>query len=150
MELMSAKFFTTRDTNHNNLHLEETGYTKSHVIDGVTNIATFALFVIGCVGAAGAFPGPKLGWTTLGMASAIYAIHLSGRDMDKAQIAFKGLIATTLVALGIWGGLHHLSGKQVGWGIVVTLLVRWMFLNRDNYMRYKAQENLVQGQATRY
>lgn len=87
-------------------------------------IAGIALFIIGCVGAAGAFPGSAIGWVTVGLAGGRFALQLAMGNFKqrKIDLIVSGLLAAVLVTVGTLGGMGVLSATQVGWGIIGTAL----------------------------
>lgn len=90
----------------------------------IAAVASTALFIIGCVGAAGAFPGSTIGWVTIGLGGGSYALSLSLGNLQKRKfdVITGGLVATALVVVGALGGAGILTAQQVGWGIVGTTL----------------------------
>ncbi len=94
---------------------------KEAILNGIRGVTAVALFVIGCIGAAGVFPGSTIGWTTIGLGGGAFALTLAMRCRK-----FFLIIATTafasFVTLGALGAAGILSGTQIGWGVVGTSL----------------------------
>lgn len=99
---------------------------KCYTFVGLAHIASLALFIIGCIGAAGAFPGSgsTMGWVTVGLALGTFALYLAYGKLKerKHELIVFGLIAAALVTVGALGSASILSTAQVGWGIIGTTL----------------------------
>ena len=88
-------------------------------------ITSISLFIIGCIGAAGAFPGSSIGWVTVGLAGGTFILTNLASNKFKERIfelISSALITAILVTVGVLGGVGILSSTQVGWGIVGTSL----------------------------
>src|ERR1700722_19660073 len=90
------------------------------VTAGLKTIAIFALFVIGCMGAAGTFPGSAIGWITVGISGGgfLLSLGLGKFKKRKFQLIILALITAVMVTVGTLGGTGVLSTAQVGWGII--------------------------------
>lgn len=89
----------------------------------VNGVAMLALFVIGCMGAAGTFPGAAIGWVTVGLGGGAFLFNLASTDdfkRRKLDLIAAAVMAAILVTVGTLGGMGMLSTAQVGWGIVGT------------------------------
>lgn len=88
-------------------------------------IASIALFIIGCVGAAGAFPGPAIGWVAVGVAGGRFILNLTLGNFEKRkfELISEALVAAVILIIGVLGGIGILSVTQAGWGIVGASLV---------------------------
>jgi hypothetical protein len=97
---------------------------RCYATTGGSFIASMALFIIGCVGAAGAFPGSAIGWTTVGLAGGGFALSIAAGNfkLRKFDLIISGLMTAALVTIGAFGGAGILSATQVGWGIIGTSL----------------------------
>jgi hypothetical protein len=93
-------------------------------ISGVAFITSLALFIIGCVGAAGAFPGSTIGWVTVALAGGGFVLNLALGNFKqrKFELILGGLLVAALIPVGVLGGVGILSATQVGWGILGTSL----------------------------
>ena len=90
---------------------------------GASLIST-ALFIIGCMGAAGAFPPASMGWVTIGLAGGSFALYLAAGGLKdrKFEVILMALMTAAIVTVGALGAAGVLSVNQVGWGIVGTNL----------------------------
>lgn len=95
----------------------------------VTNVA---LFIIGCMGFAGALPPSATGWVTLGLASSAFAFNMLSGYLEKPkfmksvttlELIPQGFVTAALLTLGSLGGAGILSATQVGGGVVGTLII---------------------------
>jgi hypothetical protein len=93
---------------------------KCCAIMGLSAITGLTLFIIGCVGAAGAFPGSAIGWVTVGLAGGGFALNLAVGNLEKRKVELivGALVAAVLITVGALGGTGLLSTIQVGWGII--------------------------------
>ncbi len=90
-------------------------FTSASVVTGL------ALFVIGCVAAAGAFPGSAaLGWTAIGLGAGTLALSLAlGKlKLRRCELIGTSLQVVAIVAVGALGVAGVLSATQLGWAIV--------------------------------
>lgn len=90
------------------------------VIQFITGIA---LFIIGCMGAAGAFPG-SIGWAAVGLAAGGFVLNLSlGKfKIRKYDLIADALLTTVILTISALGITGIFSTAQVGWGILGTSL----------------------------
>jgi hypothetical protein len=81
---------------------------------------SLALFIIGCIGAAGAFPGPTMGWVTVGLAGGGFVLQFVPGNLKqrKVDLICGSLGWVAAIAIGTLGGLGILSATQVGWSIL--------------------------------
>lgn len=89
-------------------------------------ISATAVFIIGCIGAAGAFPsGPTMGWTTMGLSGVVLLSFLAIGELQKRkfEVIVVSLLYVTYMVLGVLGGAGVLSATQVGWGVLGTMFV---------------------------
>jgi hypothetical protein len=98
--------------------------TRPCVIQGLSlfsGFASLALFVIGCIGAAGILPSSTMGWSAIGLGGAGFLLHITTEDKWKER-KMTLLIGTAIsllpVVLGALGVTGILSGIQVGWGLI--------------------------------
>lgn len=91
----------------------------------LSSVAGIALFIIGCMGAAGTFPGSSIGWVTVALAGGGFALNLTLGNFKqrKFELIISGLVAATFVTVGVLGGVGTLSTSQVGWAIIGTGLI---------------------------
>lgn len=97
----------------------------------VSACATIAFYVITYMGMMGTFPGSAaLGWTATGFGGAFLAIGLlkysfgpGFEAQKKISLLTTALISTTMIAVGIFGGLGMLSMYQMAVGILVAQVV---------------------------
>ncbi len=92
----------------------------------LSEIAILALFIIGCIGASGAFPGSmSIGWTAVGVGSGLAVLSVCAGNLRgrKLKVLTSALMAATLITVGALGGAGILSATQVSWAIVGTVLV---------------------------
>jgi hypothetical protein len=99
--------------------------TRGLVTQGMSMLSSLALFIIGCIGAAGILPGSTMGWLVIGLGSGSFLLQLAGGRLQERKgallvVAVITLVFIILAALGVAG---ILSGAQVGWGVVGTCLV---------------------------
>jgi hypothetical protein len=95
------------------------------ISQSLQELTLLALFIIGCLGTAGAFPGGSMiGWITVGLAGSFFVFSLAGGNCGKRipDLILHGLIAAALVTVGALGGIGILSTTQVGWGVIGTSL----------------------------
>jgi hypothetical protein len=110
------------------LQLKNYGYECSPKCCAAMSLSVItgaALFIIGCIGAAGAFPGSSIGWVTVGLAGGTFILtNLASNKFKerKFELISSALITAILVTVGVLGGVGILSSTQVGWGIVGTTL----------------------------
>jgi len=97
---------------------------KCCATQGLSTLAGMALFIIGCIGAAGAFPGSSIGWVAVGLGGGGFALSLAAGNLKKRKLDLipAAIIAAIVVTIGALGGAGVLSATQVGWGIVGTTL----------------------------
>lgn len=87
---------------------------------------SFALFVIGCIGASGKFAGGpaglKIGQAAIGLSVVSFALLLSlgNHKKNKWSLIATAISTATFITLGALGASGVLSAKQVGWGILGT------------------------------
>ena len=125
-----------------NEFLKDQGYecgAKCCAIMSLDTIMSSALFIIGCVGAAGAFPGSTIGWVTVGLGGGGFALSLAHGNFKKRKYdvivrAFQTAFLVTVGALG--GGAGILSAIQVGWAIVGSILIIGFVLGCFNQMNF--------------
>lgn len=91
---------------------------------GLSTVMNLALFIIGCVGASGAFPGATIGWVTAGLGTgSLIFDFLSGRCVRRCpSLTLNSILTMVFVIVGVLGGVGILGAKQVGWGIIGTRL----------------------------
>jgi len=89
----------------------------------ITLLTTLALFIIAATAAAGKFPTPKLGWTVIGLGSALLISDLIvASESENKRDAFLALvIGVAYITLGALGGAGIINGRQVGQGILGTM-----------------------------
>ena len=87
-------------------------------------LISVALFIIGCIGAAGAFPPASMGWVTIGLAGGSFALYLAAGNLKdrKFDVIVLALMTAAYVTVGALGAAGILSVTQVGWGIIGTML----------------------------
>lgn len=91
----------------------------------VTALSGVALFVIGCLGAAGILPGSTVGWVAIGLGAGTLILNLAQGKLKDRKItlilaALGAVLPITLGALGVTGVL---SGTQLGYGIIIAPFV---------------------------
>lgn len=106
----------------------------------IVAISSIALFVIGCVAAAGAFPGAQaLSGCTIGLGAAVGATGLVLNCKIIKQIKIPTLIlqilpALSMVVLGSLGLTGILQVQQIGWGILGTVGASLILTIISNYL----------------
>ncbi len=93
---------------------------------GLSEMTILALFIIGCIGASGAFPtSMSIGWTAVGAGAGLAVLSVCARNLGsrKLKVLTSALMAATLITVGALGGVGLLSSAQVGWAVVGTVLV---------------------------
>src|SRR5262249_29484339 len=87
------------------------------------NAILFALFVIGCIGAAGAFPSAALGWTIVGLGVSYMVVKLLGGNCRNRAIdlVIATAITSLLLMFGTLGGVGVLSGTVVGSVLIASM-----------------------------
>ena len=91
----------------------------------VGKVLLVALFVIGCVGAAGAFSGSAMGWTTLGVGLSYLGVKLLGGNLKerKVDLIAAAVMVASLIIFGALGGVGLLTGAQVGYVLIGQMLL---------------------------
>jgi|GEM_PF-3470742 len=86
-------------------------------------IGEVALLIIACLAAAGKFPTPKLGWTVIGLGSALLIPDLIfASQLKNKKVSFWVFAAiAAYITLGALGGIGIISAKQVGHGLLGTI-----------------------------
>lgn len=81
-----------------------------------------ALFIIGCMGASGNFPGGIIGWATLGMSAGYMLIKLGPRELQKRKIDVisSAALATLLVIFGTLSASGVITDIQAGYALIGT------------------------------
>lgn len=104
---------------------------KLYCTKGLSAVTLIALFIIGCTGAAGKIHHFPIGWVATGLGVGGYILHLAYGKLEerKFELITLGCVSSMIVFLGVLGGAKLLSAKQVGWGIVGTLLLTFLFYN---------------------
>lgn len=107
-------------------------------------ISMLAALIIGSVAAAGHFPGSALGWTAVGLGGGVLAGKLleGGFKNEKVLILVVSAMAIALIALGACGHLKLLSVKQVGFGMLGTMLIPLTF--EMGRLSYHARHDRIQ------
>ena len=99
---------------------------RARVTNLLGKILLVALFVIGCVGASGAFGGSAMGWTTLGVGVSYLGVKLIGGNLKerKVDLIAAAIIVASLIIFGTLGGVGLLTAAHVGYALIgITLLV---------------------------
>ncbi|MCH9628200.1 MAG: hypothetical protein S4CHLAM2_18550 [Chlamydiales bacterium] len=92
----------------------------------LSEVAIVALFMIGCIGASGAFPGSmSIGWAAVGGGAGLAVLSVCAGNLRgrKLKVLTSALMAATLITVGALGGAGILSATQVGWALIGTVLV---------------------------
>jgi hypothetical protein len=130
--------------------LEEAGYElgpRCYATVGVSVIASCALFIIGCIGAAGILPGSLIGWTAVGLGGAGFLLSLSLGNFEKRKVELitGALLAAVYVTVGALGATGILSATQVGWGIIGSSLAAMPVMGVATYLQRKRRQNQEPG-----
>jgi hypothetical protein len=94
---------------------------RCYITQSLCRLTALALFIIGCLGAAGVFPGSTMiGWVTVGLAGGMFVFTLASGNCGNRipRFIFHLLTTVALVTVGALGGVGTLSMTQVGWGLI--------------------------------
>lgn len=118
---------------------------KWKATQGLSLITGIVLLIIGCVAAAGAFPGASLPWVTVGLAGGGFLLTLAyGKFSDrKFELISRALMAAAFITIGALGGAGILSTAGVAYGIIGTTLalipmagINWAYEKRRQKFQY--------------
>lgn len=90
----------------------------------VSAVSMVALFVLGCLGAAGVMSAGTLGWCAVGLGAGGFLISLPslrGKTLVKTLVV-GGLVAAAIVTVGALGIAGVLSAQVIGWAILGSFL----------------------------
>lgn len=113
--------------------------TQKHLMDFAA-LTAIALCVVACIGAANKFPGPQLGWTTVGLAGGFGGsmLLLQGKERKWEMIVIS-LVSAALIAVGVCGGKGLLSARAIGIAILGTGAGGIMLFHVGDDVRKKIQ-----------
>jgi len=91
----------------------------------ITSISGTALFIIGCIAAAGAMPMTTAGWLTVGFGGTMLLGNLcvGGLKQRKCMVILGTLTAATFILLGSLGAAGIISMKALGVGVLVLAIL---------------------------
>lgn len=95
------------------------GSTK-FLTTGLSVISSFALLLIGSLGAAGVIPGSAVGWAAIGLGGSVFALTCAQGTLSqrKWEILVKGLISIALIIIGALGSKGMISMALCSGGII--------------------------------
>jgi hypothetical protein len=91
----------------------------------VSTLSSIALFIIGCVGAAGRLPASTTGWCAIGLGGTTFVLQSASDLLKNREITWQSFnaFAVASIVCGVLGVTGTLSGTAVGWGVLAVPLV---------------------------